>query len=202
MELKKVNQNAEGLMEGNEKDSNAENIIWTSSKKEQDNPEVKDNKIEEKDTKTPENEINIPMDEIEEKPEGSENEPENDTNDKEDKKEEEKETEASNKKRNVHKFGDKDWASKLSEDQKIKPDTIFYLGTHKKFGVFKDYAKKEGLYQISMFKKNSLETMSRPWPVVKELLEAVEVEGKIVNDKFVKTEDKGYQLAENVKDAK
>lgn len=100
-----------------------------------------------------------------------------------------------NKENQDEKPVDKDWASKIPEDQKIKPGTVFYLVPNDKFGTFVKYGKKEGIYYLAMFKKDSIEKMSKDWSVKSELLELVEKDGKIENDKFVKTDDKGYQLA-------
>lgn len=106
-----------------------------------------------------------------------------------------KEKPVSNKKSN--KVSNSDWKESIPEDERPKQGNIYYLVPNNKFGRFVDFGKKEGIYYLSMFKKNSFDTMSKDWSVKSELLIPVEIDGVIIDDRFDKTEN-GYVLKDNV----
>ena len=100
------------------------------------------------------------------------------------------------KKRNVIKNGDKDWVSKLPEDQKFDEQTVFCFNPNQqcKVGRFKSYGKKEGIIWLEMFKKDSFEPMSREWAVRIDQCELVEKDGVLVNPELYSKDEKGYHV--------
>ena len=104
-------------------------------------------------------------------------------------------SQAEKKKRNVIKFGDKEWATKIPESERFNGETVvsFRPGTLNKVGKFVDYGKKEGIIWVNMFKKNSFtEFMSRQWPIQIAECDIVEHNG-VLNEKYIKTEN-SYKL--------
>ena len=89
---------------------------------------------------------------------------------------------------------DKDWVNKLPDEKKCKQNDVWYFVPQNKFGLFQTYGKKQNIFWLNMYKKNSFDFMSRAWSLNIDVCELVERDGKIVNpDKFYK-DHLGYHL--------
>ena len=104
------------------------------------------------------------------------------------------------KKRDVLKFGNKDWVAEIPEDQKFNEKTVFCWkpGEDNKIGYFAKYGKKEGMIWINMYKKDSFTLMSREWAARLSDCEVIEQDGKMLSDKYFKDE-KGYHVKKDEK---
>ena len=118
----------------------------------------------------------------------------------ENKETEPKDEQAAGKKRDVLKFGNKDWVAEIPEDQKFNEKTVFCWkpGEDNKIGYFAKYGKKEGMVWINMYKKDSFTLMSREWAARLSDCEVIEQDGKMLSDKYIKDE-KGYHVKKDEK---
>jgi len=100
------------------------------------------------------------------------------------------------KKRNVLKFGNREWAASLPVEDQFDNTTIFCFkrGEFDKIGTFKEYGKKERIIWLDMFKKDTFELMSRAWAVRIEECEIVEKNGVILNPEVFSRDEKGYHI--------
>lgn len=107
------------------------------------------------------------------------------------------------KKRNVTKFGNKNWSENLPEDKQFNENTIFCFNPDKqcKIGRFKSYGKKEGIIWLEMFKKDSFTPMSREWAVRIDECEFVEKDGVLTNPEKYTRDEKGYHVVKTDKKA-
>jgi hypothetical protein len=111
-----------------------------------------------------------------------------------------KDEQATGKKRDVLKFGNKDWVAEIPEDQKFNEKTVFCWkpGEDDKIGYFAKYGKKEGMIWINMYKKDSFTLMSREWAARLSDCEVIEQDGKMLSDRYIKDE-KGYHVKKDEK---
>ena len=107
------------------------------------------------------------------------------------------------KKRNVTKFGNKNWSENLPEDKQFNENTIFCFNPDKqcKIGRFKSYGKKEGIIWLEMFKKDSFTPMSREWAVRIDECEFVEKDGVLINPEKYTKDERGYHVVKADKKA-
>jgi hypothetical protein len=99
-------------------------------------------------------------------------------------------------KRNILKFGNKEWAAAIPEEERLNEKTIicFKPGERDKLGHFKEYGKKEGIIWFWPYKKDSFEDMSREWAVQLAECEIVEKDGVMLNPERYSKDEKGYHV--------
>jgi hypothetical protein len=104
-------------------------------------------------------------------------------------------TETTGKKRDVLKFGNKNWVEEIPENERFTEKTVFCWkpGEEDKIGYFFKYGKKEGMIWINMYKKDTFTLMSREWAARLSDCVVIEQDGKMLSDRYFKDE-KGYHV--------
>jgi hypothetical protein len=197
---KDVNEEVMNELKGIKWSSDEETTVAGEAKGLEENKEVTETVVE---SKTPESDA-VENKETEIKDENKETEPKDENKEAEqnaeNKETEPKDEQATGKKRDVLKFGNKDWAAEIPEDQKFNEKTVFCWkpGEDNKIGYFAKYGKKEGMIWINMYKKDSFTLMSREWAARLSDCEVIEQDGKMLSDKYIKDE-KGYHVKKDEK---
>jgi hypothetical protein len=168
-------------------------IQWSTEPEETvaENKEIKAEMVEE--NKEPKNEVVEPKNEEVENKEVENKEVEN---------KEPKVEQTTGKKRDVLKFGNKNWAEEIPEDKKFTEKTVFCWkpGEDDKIGYFSKYGKKEGMIWINMYKKDSFNLMSREWAARLSDCEVIEQDGVMLKPERYFKDDKGYHVKKDNKD--
>lgn len=85
------------------------------------------------------------------------------------------------------------WWKNIPSKNKYKAGDLVYITGEKKYGVFLELARKEGLIRVANLKKNKAEVYTRPWYYKLHEIQLVKRNDKIIKG-FLQVENSLYKI--------